>query len=80
MTPTRVYDELVDFIAAGSTPSEVAALTASEESKERVAELIRREKSGELSGDEASELQHFLELEHIMRLAKARARQRLNGE
>jgi hypothetical protein len=42
-----------------------------------VADLVEREKSGGLSRDEASELDHFLEIEHLMRLAKARARQQL---
>lgn len=79
MSPTRAYDEIVDFIAAGTTPDDVATFTASEATKERVGDLIRREKAGELQSDEASELHHYLELEHLMRLAKARARQRLPG-
>jgi succinate dehydrogenase/fumarate reductase flavoprotein subunit len=37
--------------------------------------LIEREKFGRLSSEEKSELDHFLELEHILRMAKARARQ-----
>ena len=42
-----------------------------------MADLVAREKAGALSRDESSELDHFLEIEHLMRLAKARARQRL---
>jgi hypothetical protein len=37
---------------------------------------VQREKGGEMTAGEKSELDHYLELEHIMRLAKARARQR----
>jgi len=33
-----------------------------------------REKESQLTPEEASELAHFLELEHILRMAKARAR------
>jgi len=69
----RAYDEIVDFIAAGTTPAMVASFTASNEVKERVADLIRREKTIGLSDEESSELEHFLQLEHVMRLAKARA-------
>jgi hypothetical protein len=69
----RAYDEIVDFIAAGSTPAMVASFEASVSAKGRVADLIAREKSSGLSTDEASELEHFLQLEHVMRLAKARA-------
>ena len=69
----RAYEEIVDFIAAGSTPEEVVAFSPSAQAKERIAELIAQQKTAGLSPEEASELQHFLELEHIIRLAKARA-------
>jgi hypothetical protein len=70
----RAYDEIVDFIAAGTTPVRVAQFEASSETKQRVAELIHREKTGGLSEEETSELDYFLKMEHLMRLAKARAR------
>jgi hypothetical protein len=68
------YEEIVDFIAAGTTPQTVAHFEPSQETKDRVAELLHREKTTGLAPDEASELDHYLELEHLMRLAKARAR------
>ncbi len=52
---------------------------ASEEAKARVANLVAREKAGSLSAEERSELEHYLQLEHIMRLAKARAQIHLSG-
>jgi hypothetical protein len=76
---TRVYEEIVDFIASGSTPDDVAAWSPSQEARDRVEDLLRCEKAGTLSTQEKSELNHYLELEHLMRLAKARAR-RANGE
>jgi hypothetical protein len=77
---TRVYEEIVDFIASGSTPAEVAAWTPSNEARDRVAQLLTGEKDGTLTPDERAELDHYLELEHLMRLAKARARQRDGNE
>jgi hypothetical protein len=77
---TRVYEEFVDFIAGGSSPNSVAAFRPSEQARARVIDLIRREKEGSLSADEASELAHYLHFEHLMRLAKARARLRLSGQ
>jgi len=68
------YEEIVDFIAAGTTPRTVAHFEPSQETKDRVADLIHREKTTGLAPEEASELDHCLELEHLMRLAKARAR------
>jgi hypothetical protein len=77
---TRVYDEIIDFIAGGSSPDDVAHFQPSEEARQRVTELIAREKLATLSVEETTELEHYLELEHLMRLAKARARRHLTNE
>ena len=77
---TRVYEEIVDFIAGGSTPDDVAAWMPSQEARDRVAELVQADKAGKLSADEQAELHHYLELEHLMRLAKARARRSRGNE
>jgi hypothetical protein len=69
-----VYLEIVDFIA-GQNPEAVIQFRPSERAQGRLADLIDRERDGALSADEKAELDHFMELEHIMRMAKARARQ-----
>jgi hypothetical protein len=78
MSLTRAYEEVIEFIAAGTSPSNVAAFRPSEAARQRVTELIQREKTTGLTPDETSELEHYLQLEHLMRLAKARARQHLS--
>ena len=70
----QVYSELVDFIAAGTTPRAVAEFTVSESTKRLVADLLRREKIGDLTPEERIDLERFMNLEHVMRLAKAKAR------
>jgi hypothetical protein len=76
----KAYEEIVEFIAAGTTPIDVAAFHPSEKTKERVADLLYREKTSGILPDEESELAHYLQIEHLMRLAKARARQHIiNG-
>jgi hypothetical protein len=70
-----VYLEIIDFIAAGTTPEAVTHFQPSAEAQRRVSELIEREKEQPLSPDEKAELDHFMELEHILRMAKARAHQ-----
>lgn len=70
----HAYDEIIDFIAAGTTPDSVAHFESSEQTKAYVADLIHKEKTTGLTPDESSELEHFMNLEHLMRLAKARAR------
>ncbi len=74
------YEEIIDFIAAGTSPGNVAAFQPSEAAKARVADLIYREKTTGLSPDELEELNHYLQLEHLMRLAKARAHYHLRHE
>lgn len=70
----RIYDEIVNFIASGTTPQGVIDFVPSQETREVVADLIRREKTTGLSADERSQLDHYLQVEHIMRMAKAKAR------
>ena len=72
VTESPAYFEIIDFIAAGSTPVALAEYRPSAEAQRRIDDLIEREKA---------ELDHFMELEHILRMAKARACQILaNGE
>ena len=73
-----VYFEIIDFIAAGTTPEAVVQFGPSPEAQQRLAALIEREKVDNLSPEEKAELDHFMELEHILRMAKARARQILS--
>ncbi len=80
MDTGRAYEEIVDFIAMGTSPRSVAGFRPSAEAKQRVGALIRREKERGLSEEEAGELEHYLQLEHLMRLAKARARHHIAHE
>lgn len=76
----RAYEEVIEFIAAGTSPDSLISFKPSDAAKERVANLIQLEKTTGLSPDEESELEHYLQLEHIMRLAKARAHQYVANE
>ncbi len=76
-TTVPVYKEIVDFIASGVTPEDILRFHPSEEAQERVRALIAKEKTTGLTPEERVELDHYLYLEHIMRLAKARAREYL---
>ncbi|MDQ3813115.1 MAG: hypothetical protein M3347_04090 [Armatimonadota bacterium] len=69
----KAYDEVVDLFARGTTPAKILAFRPSQESQERVRFLLARQKSDELTAEEAAELERFGELEHLMQLVKARA-------
>ena len=80
MLMTPAYDEIVDFIASGTTPDSVVAFHPSEATKTRVADLIHREKTVGLSAEETTELNHYIQLEHLMRLAKVRVQRYMAHE
>ena len=67
-------DDIINLLA--NTPK-VLEFTPSEEAKARVWDLVAREKSGTLSEEERNELDHYAQLEHILRLVKAQARRKL---
>ena len=80
MQSDKAYDEVIEFIAAGTSPQNIIAFHPSEEAKARVADLIFREKTEGLLAEEKSELDHYLQIERLMRLAKARAHRYLANE
>ncbi len=72
----NAYDEIIEFIAAAS-PQAVSGFQSSAKTRERVAVLLEKNNAGKLTESEILELDDYMKLEHIMRLAKARARQLL---
>jgi len=70
---------LIDLIASTATPEALLNFRPSEDNQRRVSELIEGQHNGSLSGEEAAELDDFVQLEHLVIMAKARARQRLAG-
>jgi len=74
------YEEVINFLAAGVTSESLIEFQVSETVKERVCDLIFREKNDGISTDEKSELDHYLILEHLLRLAKARAYEFISKE
>lgn len=80
MIVTPAYEEIIDFIASGTTPGSVVSFRPSELVKARVAQLIHLEKTVGLSSEETAELNHYMQLEHLMQLAKTRARRFLLDE
>lgn len=78
MIITQVHEEIINFIAAAN-PAQVAAFRPSDAANRRLEDLIAKEKENGLTETEKAELEQYLVLEHLMRLAKARAYQLLNA-
>jgi hypothetical protein len=75
----KAYDEMIDLFARGSTPGEIVQFHPSRVAQERASYLLERNEIGQLTADEAAELERLGELEHLMQLVKARARLYVQG-
>jgi hypothetical protein len=72
MTIYSVYDQIADLIAS-LPPAKVLALSPPQEVTHRFEQLVEKSKNNELDSVEKDELDHFIVLERLMRLAKIRA-------
>ena len=80
MATNPVYLEIVEFFASGTTPQTIVDFQPSPAAQHRALELLALAKEERLTPEQESELEHFLELEHILRVTKARARQILAAQ
>lgn len=77
MVITRVFDEIVDFITSAPQPEQILNFKPSTAAQRRLETLLEKKREEGLNDNEKHELEQYLTIEHIMRLAKARARQRI---
>lgn len=75
MTIYSAYDEIAELLSSAE-PAKLANLRASVEMQARLEFLIEKSKESELSKSEKDELDHYIVLERLVRLAKIRARAR----
>lgn len=68
---------ILALLASQPSPEQVLALHPTPELQERISDLLLRSKEGMLVAQEAAELERYLLLEHLVRLAKVHAAKRL---
>jgi hypothetical protein len=69
----NVGDEILDFLVEQIPAQSLANFKASEEARQRVWSLIAKEKDSGLLPEEKLELEDYLELEHLVVMAKTKA-------
>ncbi len=69
-----VFDQVAELLAS-LEPQKVAALKATPEVQQRLEDLIQKSKNQSLTKQEKDELDHYIVLERLMRLAKIRSRE-----
>jgi hypothetical protein len=65
--------EVLEFLAGLPGPEEILKLRPSERFARRVEHLLEKNRSGELNAQEAEEWENYEFLEHLVRMAKAKA-------
>ena len=73
---TKAYEEVIELFANGTSPEGIISFKPSSESQERVKMLLEKNRNAGLTPEEEAELDDFGLIEHLMRLVKARARQK----
>ena len=74
-----VFQEMIDFLARGPSPEQIAAFKVSPSAQARLEELLEKNRENELTDEEAAELDIYEQINHVMLLLKARARLALTG-
>lgn len=78
MTVYNVFNQMSELISE-LEPERVLSLNADEEMKDRLEKLIEKSKQEGLNFEEKDELDHYIVLERLVRLAKIKSRLRNNA-
>jgi hypothetical protein len=70
--------EVLEFLANLPSPEEIVALRPSERLQARIRELLEKNQITGLTPDEEREWEQYQYLEHLVRIAKAKAYAKLN--
>jgi hypothetical protein len=76
LTDNSVFDELATLLASMDA-QRVLSFHASTKAQQRMDELQWKNKESKLTPEEKSEMERYLVVEHIVRLAKIRAQKRI---
>ena len=74
MVSSTLVDSVAILLTSSPKPEDVLAYKLPADLQERVSDLLARNREQVLSVEEKEELEQFIFLEHIFRIAKSRAR------
>lgn len=78
MLTYRAFDEVIDFIASIPKPAQVLAYEPSQAAQQHLEALLDKKRNGQISIEESHELDQHLMVEHLMRMAKKKAKSQLS--
>lgn len=74
------YEEVLEFLASGPSSRQLAAYQPSPTAQARFSWLLEENRQRRLAPDEEQELEHYVALERMLSLLKAKAFSRLNPQ
>lgn len=78
--PTDIlFDEILEFLASTPSPEQIIAYTPPESLQQRLSMLLDKNRSGQLSESEQTELDEYLRMNRFMSRLKIKARQKLTA-
>ena len=77
MVTTRAFDEVIDFITSCPSPELIVSFKPSVAMQNRLEALLEKNRANGLTEGEKTEMEQFLLIEHLMRIAKAKARKKI---
>jgi hypothetical protein len=77
MVTYSIFDELANLMVSVPKPEQIISFQPSAELQSRLEDLLDKKREEGLTEAEHYELEQFILVEHLMRLVKFRARQRL---
>lgn len=69
--PAHIYRYVLDFLVSGPSPEQVAAFRPTQEMQLRLETLLARSHAGQLTPTEATELDEYERIEHLIVMLKA---------
>ncbi|WP_428667594.1 hypothetical protein [Runella sp.] len=74
MLTYRAFDEIIDFITSIPKPEQVLEYKPSLAAQQRLEMLLEKKRNGHVSEEESHELEQYMMIEHLMRVAKKKAK------
>jgi len=67
------YEQILEFLAAGPSAQEIIAFRPQPEVQERFSQLLEANRQHDLTTQEEEELDHYIRIEQMLALLKAKA-------
>ncbi|MEQ8676188.1 MAG: hypothetical protein RLP44_09875 [Aggregatilineales bacterium] len=75
--PETLFDEVIDFLTSSPSPEQIIEFEPSARLSTRLHYLLDQNQADEITSEEQSELDEFLQMNHFVNMLKIRAREKV---